>query len=46
MLKEQMDEARELLKDLDLSINVRLAHGGAGASDEETSEVENGEDET
>ena len=48
VLKEQMDEARELLKDLDLSINVRLAHDGrgAGASDEETSEVENGEDET
>ncbi|MGD1047937.1 MAG: DUF2007 domain-containing protein [Candidatus Krumholzibacteriaceae bacterium] len=40
VVKEQVDEAKELLKDLDLSFKA------ISTTEEEASEVENGEDET
>ena len=43
VVKEQVEEAKALLKDLDLSFKAISGHP---AIDEEASEVENGEDET
>lgn len=43
VVKEQVDEAKALLKDLDLSFKAISGHP---ANDEEASEVENGKDET
>jgi hypothetical protein len=51
VVKNQVDEAKALLKDLDLTFKAISGHltsedRGAGVNDEEASEVENGEEET